>query len=508
MQFALNHNDALIAASDADRCWRYVCPRCKKRVVLRSGGRNIAHFAHTPGVGTPECELFHPHEDPSIRLLNPKDINAPDFSAWKDLQIYLAEEGRVFQLYVRLPALGNAATESGSIFFRDERGTRTIPLSTLRKPIHLAALPQRDPYVFDRSEKVPEPIWTLFKAGVSGLRDKEVFRLSDGMGRRLERNEPMEMGATYRLVLSANVVPDSFIERFIQPLAKLETWRVYDVAIPKADVISSLSQSEVDYLEHWFGHSLRAQSITVWITAPLPLRYEDDCWIFPLESALEVQTTGVISYAPTIMFPDGAIAKPTEVIKEGCHWRFMAVLAGIYHLRMQNHVAITFRLQSHDALFTPDPIEVSDGDVSIPLFSARAMLSDLRTNAVPRVPTLNLPAAVPWDAVQVNGASLNSNDFASAFANVQQPFAIDAGAYGQLCLPLQSEARLPAPRASELDGVIAWLLTLPNAAGSSDSVVCPPNLGKKVAAFRGRRWSRRYAPHIHWLANMLEDRKV
>ena len=39
------------------------CPACGKPVFLRHGNVRIAHFAHRPGVGTPECELFVATDD-------------------------------------------------------------------------------------------------------------------------------------------------------------------------------------------------------------------------------------------------------------------------------------------------------------------------------------------------------------------------------------------------------------------------------------------------------------
>jgi hypothetical protein len=41
----------------------YLCPRCQAQVFPRLGRRRDAHFAHWPGQGSPECELFHASDD-------------------------------------------------------------------------------------------------------------------------------------------------------------------------------------------------------------------------------------------------------------------------------------------------------------------------------------------------------------------------------------------------------------------------------------------------------------
>lgn len=46
MEFALNHNNERIHVSKANKTEEYFCPICHKKVVLRKGQTNIAHFAH------------------------------------------------------------------------------------------------------------------------------------------------------------------------------------------------------------------------------------------------------------------------------------------------------------------------------------------------------------------------------------------------------------------------------------------------------------------------------
>lgn len=46
MEFALNHNNKRTHATDANKQEVYICPLCRQKVLFRSGGSNIDHFAH------------------------------------------------------------------------------------------------------------------------------------------------------------------------------------------------------------------------------------------------------------------------------------------------------------------------------------------------------------------------------------------------------------------------------------------------------------------------------
>jgi hypothetical protein len=48
----------IVAASEASLSARYVCPVCKVEVFLRRGRRRADHFAHWPGLGSPDCERY------------------------------------------------------------------------------------------------------------------------------------------------------------------------------------------------------------------------------------------------------------------------------------------------------------------------------------------------------------------------------------------------------------------------------------------------------------------
>lgn len=80
MDYAKDGHGKLIMASGAAAGLYYRCPECRAEVFLKPGRRNSAHFAHRPGQGRPECELFHPSNylsGPSARYDFDAKSNAP-----------------------------------------------------------------------------------------------------------------------------------------------------------------------------------------------------------------------------------------------------------------------------------------------------------------------------------------------------------------------------------------------------------------------------------------------
>src|SRR6266436_5747042 len=86
MFFAVDRTTGREVRADdaAARRWsgrRYLCPLCRKSVVLRVGRRYSSYFAHKTGVGTEACENYHPGGEylggphgPAVALPRPLSI--------------------------------------------------------------------------------------------------------------------------------------------------------------------------------------------------------------------------------------------------------------------------------------------------------------------------------------------------------------------------------------------------------------------------------------------------
>ena len=86
-----------VPASHGRQGRTYECARCRAQVHLRAGQYRAAHFAHNPGVGDPECELFAD----SVSTNSPQPAYEIRTSP---LQLCIAEDGS-WQLYVEIPPI-------------------------------------------------------------------------------------------------------------------------------------------------------------------------------------------------------------------------------------------------------------------------------------------------------------------------------------------------------------------------------------------------------------------
>lgn len=56
----IRRSERIITAAKASRYGEYRCPTCKAEVFLKAGDVYVAHFAHMPGQGKPECDEYYP----------------------------------------------------------------------------------------------------------------------------------------------------------------------------------------------------------------------------------------------------------------------------------------------------------------------------------------------------------------------------------------------------------------------------------------------------------------
>jgi hypothetical protein len=62
MHYAKDGRGKLVTAWEAAAGLYYRCPECRADVFLKTGKKNVSHFAHRRGQGRAECELFHPSD--------------------------------------------------------------------------------------------------------------------------------------------------------------------------------------------------------------------------------------------------------------------------------------------------------------------------------------------------------------------------------------------------------------------------------------------------------------
>jgi hypothetical protein len=176
MDYAKEHRSGkIVTAAKASPYGNYRCPICKAAVFLRAGNIYIAHFAHMPGHGKPECDEFHPSED--LRLLWPTNSYEPQGPAIDSLQLsielepeYDSRRGpRKWVLRLTVPKSHDGRGEISIDLGGGD--TRRIPLANLS----LGARPYRahpsapDFGAFWISPDVPQPYRAAIEERIPGL---------------------------------------------------------------------------------------------------------------------------------------------------------------------------------------------------------------------------------------------------------------------------------------------------------------------------------------------------
>lgn len=242
----------LTSAAQASRYGQYSCPACGKPVFLRHGNVRVAHFAHRPGVGTPECELFVPTDDVRGWSVAPTHPTSPVRPAENILPVRLLlalepggvtrrHSSRQWELCITLPKSPNP---HGQISFNCGGGVyRKVSLSTLALgpktyPVDLDAADFAATWI---SYEVYRPYAAVIQRRVPGLRRGKVTAFNATSEKYKPRAESLSWGATYYFVWRDRLSPT--LPDWLSPhlLAARREWRCALVSLPSEGDDTSLA---------------------------------------------------------------------------------------------------------------------------------------------------------------------------------------------------------------------------------------------------------------------------
>ncbi len=242
----------LTSAAQASRYGRYSCPACGKPVFLRHGNVRIAHFAHRPGVGTPECELFVATDDIRNWSVVPTHPTSPvrpvENILPARLQLALEPGGvtrqrspRRWELCITLPKSPNP---HGQISFNCGGGIyRNVSLSTLALgprtyPVDLDAPDFAASWI---SYEVHRPYAAVIQRRVPGLRRDKVTAFTATSEKYKPRTESLSWGESYYFVWRDRAGP--ILPDWLSPhlLAAHREWRCALVSLPSEGNDTSLA---------------------------------------------------------------------------------------------------------------------------------------------------------------------------------------------------------------------------------------------------------------------------
>jgi hypothetical protein len=229
-----------VRAASAQRGRDYRCPTCRAPVHLRRGTYREAHFAHDPGQGRPECELYH-FSDSLLGLTSDDPVFSPPaeilprqrLSLWLNVQVPTGRNPATWSLEVLVPkSPGRAGTltfDGGADGLRVELSCLRLNAGAITCPVNPNAADFRVSWV---SRDVDRYFAQAVQDRIAGLDPLRANVFSTGRGSRQERASVLNWGGSYYLVYRAARLADVPSQIASVALADHKDWSCLLVTLP------------------------------------------------------------------------------------------------------------------------------------------------------------------------------------------------------------------------------------------------------------------------------------
>ena len=242
---------------------RYVCPRCGAPVSLRRGQHRVANFAHLPGTGSPECELYYPSEYSGYVGTRGADVREPALF----VRLFLSDDGLpLWHLELNAPIPAGSTVD---VPFA-EGGKRTFLGQDVHKREQVPVVPGVSVYRLEVSGGgggVPDT------PGLDRMRPN-VFNLNLGSlaGRRLNEHSVMHWNGTYVLITGPEAgledVPQAVRHRMLHGN---RGWGGQVIQLP-----SEPSDSVATWIHTTLSQRVELSPASLGLLSPLPLSVASD----------------------------------------------------------------------------------------------------------------------------------------------------------------------------------------------------------------------------------------
>lgn len=231
-----------VHAASAQRGRDYRCPTCRAPVHLRRGTYREAHFAHDPGQGRPECDLYH-FSDSLLGLTWEDPVSNPPaeilprqrLSLWLNVHLPTGRNPASWSMEVLVPkSPGRAGTltfDGGADGLRVELSCLRLSAGAINCPVNLNAADFRVSWV---SRDVDRHFAQAVQERIAGLDPLSANVFSAGRGSRQERASVLNWGGSYYLVYRAERLTDVPSEIATAALADHKDWSCVLVTLPSA----------------------------------------------------------------------------------------------------------------------------------------------------------------------------------------------------------------------------------------------------------------------------------
>ncbi|WP_371134363.1 hypothetical protein [Nitrosomonas sp.] len=250
-------------------------------VYLRSGSKRVPHFAHSVGLGSKECTLYHPSTGahPSIfHATNPGQGNANSIKGSQNLALLLSlHNQKGFELKLKIPAASRLPPWTGVLRVQTSIGERLLSWVSLKDDIFVPVVPSTEPFFVASEGQIDESYSSILKNGFPGLsKTGNWFKILPTSGRLLDIQESIFWGESYWVLLDArfrNMLTEPR-QLVISEVACIDSWVLLEVKLPDGGIhLLEVLQSEI---EEWCGRTIRSGAPKSILLHPLPHGFKED----------------------------------------------------------------------------------------------------------------------------------------------------------------------------------------------------------------------------------------
>jgi hypothetical protein len=482
---------------------RYLCSRCHAEVILKSGPKNIRHFAHAKGEADPSCEDYFPANfDFRGRRGTWDSIESAEGTADSmDLYIEVGVMGPRLLLWV--PSVGQNVSWTGIIRITTQRVTRSLTARHLQHgqfvPFDLVDGTWTVTVVGD----VPDDYRSRLNVGPASLETElNLFDATHTPGRRLGPASAVRLGDAIWFVTRNPPSPKAMSTSLAQwkPVFEGAGWSVFYVELPQ-----EVSSADISRLSRDLQRRIRPAQVRVWLERPWPIAFRDGHVpvIQETDGAIEIRTDLPVDMV--LRGPDGQDQHPRA--EQSTMLTATNLLRGRWDILINGDYFSTFEIVAHEKVTAASICaRVNDGP-SLELAYAQLAIDHLISEGTP-IATVELlwgHAAVSA-LVRIDGAPVSAERLSVVVPRGSGLATVDnLGTLRWRTSAVETPHKTVRPYVlRRVRSRAQWLLTVALARQSANTmkIALPASLlvDPLLVRLNGRYLPTAFTPHINALA--------
>lgn len=442
MHQALDGSGRLVHAGQVNPYrFDFKCPWCGEPVFRKKGSERRAHFSHYSSNQGAKCEYYIATLGGGVGTLINRGAIAARVHEFHRPILCIECDGRgSTALSLRLPLLrGDVDGGDGDLSVTSKFGVRSFNANELRTTQFFPVTPECPPA---RCTASGELAWighdvddALAQFSFTG----NFFRVSEGRGTLLRKEEPLEIGKQYRLLSQGQIFERRTIGLTVDTESTYRGWYRYLVTLPAS--MSRLSGSALEAAESYLGRRINEARPRADIIWPLPHHLEPDgTEVFGEETSKILlrlsasERAELRSYTRSAVLPERSASGEVEADLTGLTDEVLLVFVdGKECARLK---------VSECAPFRPRGVQLRDSTSVSEVFerSAAEALAD---------PTVNKELIVPsprvWKLIRLSGERISPAPDGTVLPLVGNWRSLEAESFGSCAMPETAQVARRAP---------------------------------------------------------------